>query len=71
MEGTQHMTQGTENAVQEEDGTLVREKPFVKYEQLIQRAEEEGRISGRYRCLVCGMRFHEKDEADDCCSIVF
>jgi len=53
-----------------EDTSLVKEKHFVRYEQLIEKAEKEGRINGAYRCLVCGMRFNLKEEAEDCCSIV-
>lgn len=52
-----------------EDSALVKEKPYVKYDQLIARAEQEGRITGRYRCLVCGMRYHHKEESEDCCKI--
>ncbi len=53
-----------------EDASLVKEKHFVRYEQLIEKAEKEGRINGVFRCLVCGMRFNLKEEAEDCCSIV-
>ena len=53
-----------------EDTSLVKEKHFVRYEQLIEKAEREGRINGAYRCLVCGMRYHDKEEAEDCCRIV-
>ena len=56
--------------VTEKDQALVREKPFVKYEQLIQKAEAEGRIDGPHRCIVCGMRYIEKDSAEDCCRAV-
>lgn len=55
--------------VRDDGPTLVKEKPFVKYDQLIERAEREGRINGRFRCLVCGMRYHAKDDAEDCCRI--
>jgi len=57
-------------AVTDKEEALVREKPFVKYDQLIAKAEQEGRISGRYRCIVCGMRYLEKDGAEDCCRAV-
>jgi hypothetical protein len=53
-----------------EEPALVKEKPYVKYDQLIERAELEGRINGRYRCLTCGMRYNSKDEAEECCRIV-
>ena len=54
----------------EKDSALVKEKPFVKYDQLILKAEREGRINGRFRCIVCGMRYLEKDSAEDCCKAV-
>ncbi len=53
-----------------DDPALVKEKPFVKYDQLIEKAAREGRIAGRFRCLVCGMKYNEKDDADECCKIV-
>jgi hypothetical protein len=53
-----------------EESALIKEKPFVKYDQLIEKATREGRIDGRFRCLVCGMRYHLKDDADDCCKVV-
>jgi hypothetical protein len=62
------VSQGGEMA-NTEDSALVKEKPYVKYDQLIARAEVEGRINGRYRCLVCGMKYHLKEEAEDCCRI--
>ncbi len=54
----------------EKDQALVKEKAFVKYERLLEQAEVEGRINGRYRCIVCGMRYNEKDSAEDCCRVV-
>lgn len=64
-----NQTQGGE-MTKSEDSSLVKEKHFVRYEQLIEKAEKEGRINGAYKCLVCGMRFNLKEEAEDCCSIV-
>ena len=54
----------------EKESALVKEKPFVKYDQLITKAEREGRINGPYRCIVCGMRYLDKDGAEDCCKAV-
>jgi rubrerythrin len=54
----------------EKDQALVKEKAFVKYERLLKQAEQEGRTSGRFRCIVCGMRYHEKPNAEDCCRVV-
>ena len=53
-----------------EDEILIRDESFVKYERLLNKAEVEGRIDGPNKCLVCGMRYHTKLEADSCCRIV-
>ena len=52
-----------------EDDILVRDESFVKYERLLTKAETEGRIDGPKKCLVCGMRYMSKNEADNCCKI--
>lgn len=52
-----------------EDDILVREESFVKYERLLTKAESEGRIDGPNKCLVCGMRYTTKEDADICCRI--
>jgi len=52
-----------------DDEILVRDESFVKYERLLTKAETEGRIDGPNKCLVCGMRYMSKDEADGCCKI--
>ena len=52
-----------------EDDVLVRDESFVKYERLLSKAESEGRIDGPNKCLVCGMRYLSKDDADSCCRI--
>ncbi len=48
---------------------LVRDKPYVKYDRLLAKAEAEGRINGEYRCLTCGMRYLHKEDAENCCKI--
>lgn len=53
-----------------EDEILIRDESFVKYERLLTKAESEGRIDGPNKCLVCGMRYLTKEEADVCCKIV-
>ncbi len=53
-----------------EDDILVRDESFVKYERLLTKAEAEGRIDGPNKCLVCGMRYTSKEDADACCKIV-
>jgi len=50
-----------------EDDILVREESFVKYERLLAKAEQEGRIDGPHKCLTCGMRYLSKEDAEDCC----
>lgn len=57
-------------AVVKEDDILVRDESFVKYERLLSKAENEGRIDGPNKCLVCGMRYLSKSEADSCCKII-
>lgn len=52
-----------------EDDILIRDESFVKYERLLTKAEAEGRIDGPCKCLVCGMRYLSKEEADACCKI--
>jgi len=52
-----------------EDDILIRDESFVKYERLLNKAENEGRIDGPNKCLVCGMRYTSKEEADSCCKI--
>jgi len=42
----------------------------VKFEQLLSKAENEGRIDGEFKCLVCGMRYQHKDNAENCCKIL-
>ncbi len=53
---------------QEDKGVLlVRDKEYVKYVQLLKRAEKEGRVDGDHDCGLCGMRYNTREEADDCC----
>jgi len=52
------------NPVLERDGT------YVKFEQQLAKAENEGRIDGQFKCFVCGMRYLHSDGADRCCLIV-
>ncbi len=50
-----------------EEEILVRDESFVKYERLLTKAEVEGRIDGPNKCLTCGMRYTNRDDADACC----
>ncbi len=50
-------------------GVLLKEKEYVRYDQLLKRAEEEGRLDGKYVCSLCGMKFHTEEEAKSCCNV--
>lgn len=55
--------------VKDDDEVLVRDPNYVKYERLLSQAEAEGRIDGRYSCLLCGMRYRDKSAAEVCCGM--
>ena len=44
-------------------------RKYVKYYRLLDKASQEGRIDGKYRCPICGMRFMTIDEAAACCNL--
>ena len=46
---------------------LVRDESFVKYDRLLEKAQNEGRIDGPHKCLTCGMRYLSKEDAENCC----
>ena len=48
---------------------LSRDREYVKYMQLLKRAEADGRLDGKYPCRLCGMKYHTKQQADVCCKI--
>jgi hypothetical protein len=48
---------------------LYRDKEYVKYYQLLRRAVADGRMDGKYPCKLCGMKYHTKQQAADCCKI--
>jgi hypothetical protein len=52
---------------QEKMGLLVRDKEYVKFVQLLRKAEREGRLDGDYGCTLCGMRYNTFEEAEECC----
>jgi hypothetical protein len=54
---------------QEKSGLLVRDKEYVKYVQLLKKAEKEGRLDGGFECGLCGMKYESRDGADNCCRI--
>lgn len=54
---------------QEKSGVLVRDKEYVKFIQLLRKAEKEGRLDGSFCCSLCGMRFNTQEEAEECCRV--
>ena len=41
----------------DEREVLVKDQPSATYEMLLKKAEREGRIGGKFRCGICGMKF--------------
>lgn len=56
-------------AKQEKAGILKRDKEYVKFVQLLKRAERDGRLDGNFTCKLCGMRFATAEEARACCKV--
>lgn len=54
---------------QERMGVLVKDREYVKYVQLLKKAEAEGRLDGKYTCPLCGMRYKSQAEAEECCRV--
>jgi len=54
---------------QERMGFLVKDREYVKYVQLLKKAEAEGRLTGKHTCPLCGMRYKSKVEAEGCCRV--
>jgi hypothetical protein len=50
-----------------EEEVLVKDHPSATFELLLQKAEREGRIGGKFQCAVCGMRYKKERDALDCC----
>jgi len=40
---------------------------YVKFSKLLAKAVSEGRVDGRFRCPVCGMRYKMEAEMQNCC----
>jgi hypothetical protein len=53
----------------EKGGVLLKDKEYVKYVQLLRKAEREGRLDG-YPCPLCGSRYIAREDAEDCCRAV-
>ena len=54
----------------DKSGVLVRDKEYVKFVQLLKKAEKDGRLDGSYVCGLCGMRYTTTDEAGQCCRVI-
>ena len=54
-------------AYKEEDRVLIKDQPSATFEMLLKKAEQEGRVGGKYSCPVCGMRFKKEKDASSCC----
>ena len=52
----------------EKGGVLTKDKEYVKFVQLLKKAEKDGRLDG-YPCPLCGSRYSLKSEAEGCCRI--
>ena len=56
-------------AKQEEAEILRKDKEYVKYVQLLRRAENDGRLDGVYTCGLCGMKAQTEEDARQCCRV--
>ena len=54
---------------QEKAGLLRKDKEYVKFVQLLRRAEKDGRLDGSFVCKLCGMKFGTADDAAMCCKV--
>jgi hypothetical protein len=54
---------------QDKSEVLVRDKEYVKFVQLLKKAEREGRLDGTCNCTLCGMKYNTREEAEECCRI--
>jgi hypothetical protein len=55
-----------------DDGILIKKDGTSStYDLLLKKALREGRVGGKFRCPVCGMRFKNEKEASGCCSRVY
>jgi hypothetical protein len=53
----------------DKSGVLMKDKEYVKYVQLLRKAERDGRLDG-VPCPLCGSRYQTKDDAEDCCRVI-
>lgn len=54
---------------QEKAHILRKDKEYVKFVQLLKRAEKDGRLDGVFECKLCGMKFQMPEEAASCCRV--
>jgi len=54
---------------QDKSDLLVKDKEYVKYVQLLKKAEKEGRLDGGWVCGLCGMKYAEREDAASCCRV--
>jgi len=54
---------------QEKKILLRKDKEYVKFTQLLRRAEREGRLDGTFTCNLCGMKYHSTEESNGCCKV--
>ncbi len=54
---------------EEKTGLLRRDKQYVKFVQLLRKAETDGRVDGKWMCGLCGMKFNTRNDAEGCCKV--
>ncbi len=55
-----------------EDNVLIKkDRTSSTYDILLKKAVKDGRVGGKHRCPVCGMRFKLEKEASACCAKVY
>lgn len=55
----------------DEDILIRKDRTSSTYDILLRKAIKEGRVGGKHRCPVCGMRFKSEKEASACCAKVY
>jgi len=55
----------------DDDILIKKDRTSSTYDILLKKAIKEGRVGGKYRCPVCGMRYKAEREASACCAKVY